>query len=62
MEQNIKLLSVLRKKNLTQQAIANQIKMNQSIFSMIVRGRYNPDDDQKSKIAKALKVSVKEVF
>jgi len=62
MEQNIKLLSVLRKKNLTQQAIANQIKMNQSIFSMIVRGRYNPDDDQKSKIAKALKVRIKDVF
>lgn len=59
---NFKLLCMIKEKRITQKKLSELSGINQNFISMIVRGRYNPDEEQKSKIAKALKVSVKEVF
>jgi len=62
MKENFKLLLVLRQKTMTQKTLAKLSHINENFISMIVRGLYNPNDDQKSKIAKALKVRIKDVF
>ena len=59
---NFKLLCMIKERRITQKKLGELSGINQNFISMIVRGRYNPDEEQKSKISKALKVKIKEIF
>jgi transcriptional regulator with XRE-family HTH domain len=62
MKQNLKLLVAIREKGLTQKAFAELVRINPTIVSLVLRGRFILDEDQKVKFAEALGKNPDELF
>ena len=59
---NTNLLTEIKGKGRLQKDVAKKAGMSESIMSMIVRGKYIPDNIQKARIAEVLKVNPREIF
>lgn len=57
-----KLKQKLIERGIKQNWLAQRSGINESILSLIITGKYNPDDCQKSKIAAALEMDEKDLF
>ena len=62
MRQNIALLCAIREQGLTQRKVAERADINETIFSMIVRGRFIPDMNQKRRISRVLGMREDKLF
>lgn len=59
---NFKLKEMILRKFGSQAAFAFALKEHEAVVSRTVRGRYNPSTDKKTKWAKALNCTEKEIF
>ena len=59
---NTKLLIALRKKGLYQRELAEKAGLNEATISRVISGREVLDKNKQRQIARALRVSIKEVF
>ena len=57
-----KIKQVRKEKNITQEDLALNSGLNRAYIGYIERGERNPSTDTLSKIAKSLKVPLKELF
>lgn len=57
-----KIKRLRRDKNLSQESLAEAINVDRSYMGFIERGERNPSLDKIGKIAKALKITLKELF
>ena len=62
MEPHLRLLIAIRENQKTQKEIAEKAKIQPSLLSMAVNGRYILNSNQKRSIAKALNRTVEELF
>lgn len=59
---NTKLKGVLFDKGITQREIARKSEITEAILSMIIHGKYVPDDGQRKKIAAVLRMKERDLF
>lgn len=59
---NKELISEIRGRGLYQKEIARKAGLSEAVMSMIIRGKYIPDNVQKVKIADALDVEPDKIF
>ena len=59
---NFELLKSIKEKGITQKKLAVKLKLNEGYVSRVINGRYNPTEQEKKNIARALKKSVEELF
>jgi len=59
---NVKLRNAIFEEGLTQKAVAAECGIPESVVSMIVNGKYVPDDHQKRRIAQTLGKYESELF
>jgi putative transcriptional regulator len=57
-----KMVGKRKKLGLTQQDLANRVKINRAYLSNIESGRYDPSLDVAHKISKVLKSSIEDTF
>ena len=57
-----KLRQKLDEKGTKQNCLAQRLGLNESILSLIINGRYNPDRDQRQKISVAMGMNEKGLF
>lgn len=62
MEPNLELLIAIRKSKKTQKEVAEKARIQPSLLSLALNGRYIFDSNQKRAIAKALNRKVGELF
>ena len=62
LQKNIELKKKIFEIGATQREIARKAGINERILSLIIHGRYNPDEDEARKIASTLGVSVNQLF
>jgi transcriptional regulator with XRE-family HTH domain len=59
---NTNLISEIIGKGFYQKEVAAAAGLSESVMSMIVRGKYVPDDSQRERIARVLNVSPQKIF
>jgi len=59
---NLKFKMAILEAGLTQKKIAKESGLQESIISLVSRGRYNPDSVQRAKIARAIGRLESELF
>lgn len=59
---NTTLISEIIGKGFYQKEVARAAGISESVMSMICRGKYVPDDSQRGKIARVLRVSPAKIF
>ena len=59
---NFVLKDAIFRKGMRQTQVAEKARIHESRLSKIVRGWVEPSDDEKARIAKALKASVADLF
>jgi len=62
MEQNLKLLTAIRKKGMSQKDFAKKVGEHETTISRIICGWFNIDDAKKEKFARILEREVNEIF
>lgn len=62
MKQNLKLLVAIRERGLKQCEFAKKVGEDPSIVSRIIRGVWNPNDQQKTRYARTLRKSIRDIF
>lgn len=62
MTRNILLKAAIFASGNPQREIARRAKMHETLLSHILSGRYTPDEDEKTRIAKALNAKVEDLF
>jgi len=59
---NTELKNILFDKGITQRELARKSKIAEAIVSMIIHGKYVPDDRQRKKIAAVLRTRERDLF
>ena len=61
-EKNTLLKSAFFERSKTQRLVSKETNIPEAVLSMIVNGKYIPDENQKREIAKALSYKVEDLF